>query len=215
MYVKKYYKLIYFFIILTLTNCATTKIISQTDPSFIDKKCNKILIFINTKDYELQSKLEEKYSNILNSRYNVKAIASSELFLMTRNYTTEDIDKILKENKIDSILTLGMYDASIKETYIPERTTRKGTINENPWGGYTYTEKTTKYGGYYISAPIGKFEAKLIDVSTGRTAWVGIIQSEGTEFHDFEDLFEVSLDKTLNKLEEEGFITKKVIHSKY
>jgi hypothetical protein len=164
------------FALFTLTNCASTRLTSQSDPSFADKRYNKILVYFESADLELRREAEIAIRTKL-TQYQVECSPAHQLFFPGKNYSDFEATNILESNQIDAVLIIRLLDAGVSSTYIPPttQTQTKAWISGNYLSG---SSTTRSYGGYNINKPWASFSAQLLDVTTQNVVWIASAQTK-------------------------------------
>jgi hypothetical protein len=197
---------LFFILVSNITSCArtATQINSFKDPAFTGKTFQRMVIIAPFAGIGSRKKVEQTTSVEL-AKHAVTGIPSMEIFLPTRTYTENDVLRILKENRIDSVLFLTLTDAYSQQVYIPGSSTTQGfgTLQ-----GETINFFSTTYhsGGYYLSKPRLRFTMKLYDAETGKLAWIATSLTGGNVFAEFDDLINSLITTTIQKLQEDGVL---------
>ena len=201
---KKQYVIFVFLGMLLIAGCASTSITSFLDPSFSTKSFHRILIVSPFADLESRTKAESVFVERL-AKFSVEGIPSIRIFMPTRTYTTEELLKLLSENKVEGVLLVTLTDAYTTQAYVPASSSTYGqaTLTGNT---INYLSHTQQYGGYYISKPRVRYEMRLFDVLTGNTAWVATSVTRGNAFARFDTLIGSLAETTVEKLKEDGLI---------
>ena len=208
-------KLSFFCLIaLILNGCVSSKIVSQINPAFKNKVIKKICVFVNTKDMEIKQSTEKTYADKILLSCGTKAIPSYSLFFSGQEYNSEEIEKTLNENNVDTVLELFMTDAYVSTVQLDDTETTTGNI-KNYGNKWNYNQTTTINHGGTIEKPRGVFTVNLIDVKTGIIAWTGQVKSKGHASSSWKDLFNSTLDTTIDKLVDDGFLSFKQGNDSY
>ncbi len=186
-----------------LCGCATTNVKSFLDPDFSLRKINTILIWSNeTVEKAFIKRLKDTHT---------EGFMASEIFLPTREYSGEQILKILKEKNIDTVLFVKFLDSYSSQTYVPESYSTTGHYEATPFVNkpLVYKSETTKYGGYYISKPRLVFDIELDDVTTKRKIYVSRTHTKGNAYVSFDGMINSLTKKTIKDLIEKNLINKR------
>ncbi len=171
---------------LLFISCATTDISSFKNPDIDFSSYKKILVFGNSRDIDFRKTIEADLVTAFNEQ-SIIAISSIELISPVKEYTDEDIKKILFDNNIDGYLSVAVVTASEESAYIPQTSyTNYQTQYIN--GQLVSVPYTSTYGGYSVSYPKASFEIILTDIKTGQIAFKATANSEGDEFSDMKTI---------------------------
>ena len=145
------------------------------------------MVYFPSSDLDEQTKGEDILKEeFLENRIN--AYRSLDFFLPTREYSDNEIMKILINNDVDAVLLVEFVDAYTDQSYVPQSntTTTKGQVTAyGNTARYKENSKTYSYGGYYINKPRIKFISKLIDVNEDIVAWIGSSLTKGNAYAGF------------------------------
>jgi hypothetical protein len=190
-----------------LAGCASTHITAFKDPDFVGRSFHRILVVAPFSDMEYRDTAEKNFVFWL-SQFSIEAISSIQKMPPTRNYSDEDYNKILLKNNIEAVLVITLTDAFTSETYVPgsSRTDANATL----MGNYIqYSSQTSQSPGYFISKPRVKFELRLFDVATGKTAWIASSFTKGNALAGFGTLMNSLANNTAFQLRYDGLLRKK------
>lgn len=203
------YAYAYFLVLLLvfyIISCAWTSITSLTDPEFSNLSFRKIMVTAPFSDLEYKQSVEDNFQASLKN-LGIDVVRGMDLFLPTREYSTDEMNKILKSNGIESVLIVAFTNYWSSQAYIPGSSSTTGTASLIGNSIY-YSSRTRNYGGYYISKPNVTFELRLIEPFSGKTAWIGKSYTRGNAFANFNTLISSLANRTSEKLFEEGLIVK-------
>jgi hypothetical protein len=187
---------------LVIAGCASTTINAFKDPLFAEKRYHRVLIFVNSTNLGFRRPIEEAVAARF-KRNDVDAIPSLKLMLPTRTWTKTDISKVAIENNIDGVLILEGGVLDYEERRISQPAQTHGQVS--PYG----TWSATTYGGGYttVYAPGLEFrEIRLLDVRSGKVAWVASSFTGGNAFDDFNTVVNSLADTLVGKLVEDGLV---------
>lgn len=180
------------------TNCASTRIASQGDPSFANKSYSMVLLYVDLFDLDLRKEAELSLQGKL-SQYGIKCLPAHQIFFPGRVYSDFETANIIESNQIDATLIINISDAGATSTYIPPTT----QTQTNAWisGNYLSGSSTTRtYGGYNIAKPWASFTAQLIDVNARTVVWIASAQTSGNAFADAKTLLRSMATETAKRL---------------
>jgi hypothetical protein len=137
----------------------------------------------------------------------ISAWTGIQLVPPTRQYSTDELNSIIRENGIDSVLIVGLTEYWTSQQYIPQSSTINGsaTIIGNT---ISYAQQTNTYGGFNISKPRMSFESRLFDAKTGNVVWMSTSLTRGNAFAKFVDLASSLSTSIVNRLWNEKIIAK-------
>lgn len=180
---KKY---IIFLLPFVLISCATTNISSFRNPDVDFSNYKKIAVYGNSRDIDFRKTLENDLVNSFNSK-NIDAVSIITVLSPVKEYTNEEISRIMNENEIDALLSVEVISVSEETAYVPQTTTT--TYQSQYVGGqYVSVPHTTTSGGYSISRPRARFEIILTDIQSDETAFKATANSAGDEFSDMKTI---------------------------
>ena len=181
-------------------------ITSYPDPDFIGHHYAKVAVHMETPSLELRQAMESRMVEEMEEEDRI-AIASGSVIVPTRTWDSAAIHARLSKAGVDGYMRIVEVRRGIDSTWIDRQirttTTREGEERvKQPAKGEgakkdsviktKETEKTTTTdsGGYMWYRPWREFRIELIDMATGRIAWLGV-RTLGGSFDDMsEDLGE-------------------------
>ncbi len=184
--------------------CAWTTLNSIKNPEFRNKKFTKILIIAPFSDLGVRQSTEEAFKKQFELA-GIPSVPSIELFPPIKNYSEEEIMKILRENNIEGILVVALKRYWNSKVYIPKTSSTQGSANlyGNSLVFQTYTRES---GGYYITKPRATFEIRLYDANTGKIAWLATSFTRGNAFADSNTLLTSLAKTTVKRLLKENIL---------
>ena len=190
-------------IVVLCVGCASTQMTSFKDPDYEGSVFKRILVIVNTSDLEKQLYFETRMTKVFNGA-GIFAKEGFKLFPPTRNMVATEKIELLKRDSIDAYISVYVGESGIEQIYIPPTGTSTKTEGSATVSGnqITYEEKskTTVIGGYTISKPWAEFYAKLMDVSSGRTAWISSSFTGGSALSSFYTVINSFCDQILSQL---------------
>lgn len=171
---------------LFFVSCATTKISSFKNPDIDFSNYQKMLILGNSRDIDFRKTIETDLVTAFTEQ-SIGAVSSIELISPVKEYTDEEIQKILSENNIDGYLSVAVVTALEESAYVPQ-TSYTNYRSQYVNGQLISTPYTSTYGGYSVSYPKASFEIILTDIKTGQIAFKATANSEGDEFSDMKTI---------------------------
>lgn len=171
---------------LLFVSCATTKISSFKNPDIDFSNYQKMLILGNSRDIDFRKTIETDLVTAFTEQ-SIGAVSSIELISPVKEYTAEEIQKILSENNIDGYLSVAVVTALEESAYVPQ-TSYTNYRSQYVNGQLISTPYTSTYGGYSVSYPKASFEIILTDIKTGQIAFKATANSEGDEFSDMKTI---------------------------
>ncbi len=192
--------------------CASTKIASITDPDYKGAKLKNIVIVANVDDLIMRQSIEQKFTETMINKYDIKASSGYEILPPTRQYTEIELKNILAKNNIDSVLILTVKDSGYKTStytsYEPYKT--QGYVSAIGTNQYQY--QSTTYGGpktYTIDKPYLSIKTEIVDPINGKTIWVATSDSGGNSCVGINFLLNDYIDEIAQKISEDGLISRK------
>lgn len=171
---------------LLFVSCATTKISSFKNPDIDFSNYQRMLILGNSRDIDFRKTIETDLVTAFTEQ-SIGAVSSIELISPVKEYTDEEIQKILSENNIDGYLSVAVVTALEESAYVPQ-TSYTNYRSQYVNGQLISTPYTSTYGGYSVSYPKASFEIILTDIKTGQIAFKATANSEGDEFSDMKTI---------------------------
>lgn len=171
---------------LLFVSCATTKISSFKNPDIDFSNYQRMLILGNSRDIDFRKTIETDLVTAFTEQ-SIGAVSSIELISPVKEYTDEEIQKILSENNIDGYLSVAVVTALEESVYVPQ-TSYTNYRSQYVNGQLISTPYTSTYGGYSVSYPKASFEIILTDIKTGQIAFKATANSEGDEFSDMKTI---------------------------
>jgi hypothetical protein len=130
-------------------------------------------------------------------------VPSVDLFFPGREYSPEEMRRVLREHSIDAtlVITPGQYGSS--SGYIPPTYTSSCTA----WNSAGCTQVTTSQsGGVAYSKPWQEFSATLYDANSGSSVWVATAGTGGNAYARAVTLVRSMVDKTADRLVQDGLV---------
>jgi hypothetical protein len=142
---------------------------AYTDPDFVDYTFRKILL-VSEGGFETNKIVGEILTKEFAKR-KIGIVLSKRLFPPTRDWSSEDRNRVMLENEIDAVLvvTPGASSASIMPAMTHTYGSGSGNYNSGS-GNFNVSGSANTYQFYSASSTAG-FSAILFDVRTSRTAW--------------------------------------------
>lgn len=172
-------------------------ITSFVDPDFFGKRYTWLAVHYQTSDLEYRYALEEAVVHELREKKG-SAMLSSGLILPTRTWDSAAIQNALTSAGFDGYLRIVETDRWTETYHVPiqEKTTVKREAEQEKIPNYkgrgeqrndsvikvteTETSTTTTTGGYTGETLYRRVRIELIDLATGRIAWVGTTTIAGS-----------------------------------
>ncbi len=206
------------FCLLILTACSPknhlTRLNGIVDPNYKGKfQTKKMVIGGVGMSISEQKELEDTLAKSL-FKYNVQILRGLELFPPIRNYSYNEMNKIITNKGVDALLIVSVDNRAISQTYIPPTYypgTSTSTISELGHFVTVTTRTTPGYvsGGYNINKPSISVSVYLKNAKNKETIWLAKGSSDGNAFASFSDLIVNVAETTVEKLAKEGLIAPK------
>ncbi|MBA7540586.1 hypothetical protein ES705_32885 [subsurface metagenome] len=202
---RKYFFVILFLIFtMFLVGCAKTTLTTIRNPELFQIKFGKILVVAPFSDIGMRKQTEDAFIAKFNLS-GVNAISSMQRIPPVKDYSEQELLRILEQDKIDGILVAGLKDYWTSQTYVPKSSSSRGSASLYGNSLY-YRSYTQEYGGYYISKPNVKFEIRLFDSRSGQVAWLATSLTKGNAFADYNTLANSLAKKVVKMLIEENIL---------
>ena len=127
---------------------------------------DKVLIYCNFDDMNYRKQLESKLLKYFKTN-KITAAKSLELMPPLKEYTTEDIDKIMKDNSLDTLLEIKLLDCKV-------------TSEDDALVGTKLFKVYAKNWSTLASAKM-ELDTAIIDKRTGETAFKETFKEEAAE----------------------------------
>jgi len=150
-------------LILIVSSCTHTRVVSFTDPDAGGKLYNRIAVVANVNDLSDRLAIETKMVETLLDK-GVNAVSSLSLLPPTREFTIVQENEIFKNNKVEALAVIQIADAGFLATSEPMSVHTQ--TNENGTG-------TTVSGGGTAHKAFGQLRVSLIDAKSDKTMWIG------------------------------------------
>jgi len=184
-------KLILIFIIF-LAGCASTKISSFKDPVGPPVQYKRIFVVAVIPDVDGRKYLEHKVCDEL-EKLGYTGVPSIEYILPTRQYTAEDVNKIIADTKVDGVLLLELSgnEEKMRSTFRPV---------------YNPSKEKYEYVSGFYNQPYLYFKMQLLDVRENRTIWTATSETKGNKYADRDDLLNSLSESTIESLKKDGVL---------
>lgn len=193
-----------------IVSCASTETTTFTDPAFRGKQFTKICVLADITDLKYKQKLEKELAKQLSGK-GVTVVTGSNLFPPTRDWSEEQMQEVLINEKIEGYLLIVWKDKQVQETYRPGQAVSetKGEVKKKD-GKDVYTERTvtSQTAGSVEKEFRSYFEGKLIDVRTKATAWIATSYSQSGEWFgsDYDLIMESYAEDIAENLKKDGLV---------
>lgn len=160
------------------------KITSFKDPDFSSASFRRIAVIVDTTELAWRRDLEDAMSRSLRSRH-VDGIASYIVIPPTRHWDETQQRQALAGKGLDAYLRLIVDSVTVEEKVVPlttSTTTTRERKKKPPLTGYdssdyevvSETVTTKSEGGETLRTVRMRYRAVLVEVASGRTAWIGL-----------------------------------------
>lgn len=177
------------------------------------KKFQKVFLLVLTSNLGARQTVETDQATAAASE-GIATVKSSDVFSPGFLKTDPGKDAILqkiKETGCDAIFTSALVDTKSETRYVPGTTTYAPYPAYGYYGSfggyYGYSSAYMYDPGYYVEDKTYYIESNLYDVATGDIVWS--IQSEAYDPSDLNALSKEYAALLINKLRQEGVLTKK------
>ena len=136
---------------------------------------DKVLIYCNFDDMNYRKQLEKKFFKHFNAK-NITASKSLELMPPLKEYSAADVDKIMKDNGLDTLLEIKLLDCKV-------------TTEDDAVAGTKLFKVYAKGWSTQASAKM-EFDVSITDKRNGETVFSSIMKEEA-----FEDSVKESVDE--------------------
>jgi hypothetical protein len=162
-----------------------TGVTAFTDPEFSGHHFKRILVLADTTDLQRRAAIEQAMIRELRGRA-AWAVESFSYFPPTRSFQMSALLDTMRLYNIDGYLVIGPEGTGVYVEHVPQTTTttvkKEGEEKEVQHGEETKkvwvpTEEkvtTTVEGGYTSATNWTRYRASLVDLASGKTAWVGV-----------------------------------------
>ncbi len=178
------------FAVLMLAGCQkSVEMASFRDPGFPTARYARVMVLADTSDLIWRKALESGMVASLRE-LGVRAIESTSIMAPTRSWSPEERRAAIAAAGVDGILTFVPQASGVSESYVPPETstntktttTAQTGAGDAAKGSGTKTEQTATTStkeGYVSRSDWTRFEIRLIDRATERTAWIGMHRISG------------------------------------
>lgn len=197
-------------IALFLASCASTETRGISDPDFVGKQYQKIVIYATVPDLKSRQDLENLVVTEMMKR-GITAYMGTNLFPPTREWSEDEMQKAMVDKGFDGFLKIDLVNQDVKETVdnATSTTTTTGEQSKTRDGKTKYKEtSTTTTNANVTKTFFSSFQTDLIDVKTNRKAWTATSNSQsGQGFSDdFSLIFESYAEDIVEHLKKHGHI---------
>ncbi|MBN1397199.1 MAG: hypothetical protein JXA06_04120 [Bacteroidetes bacterium] len=203
--------ILYTSLLIGFFGCASTNITSFIDPDYKTTNFTRVLIIANLSDLQWRQQIESRLVQEFRDN-GIFALEGINLFPPTREFTEQEKIDLLIQNKIDSYILIDVGETGTEQVYIPQTgssTKTEGSVSvHGKTTTYSEETRTTNYGGYTVSKPWAKFDAKLFDVSNGQNAWIASAFTSGNAYANHNTVINSFCGKTVKQLIKDGVFKK-------
>lgn len=160
------------------------------DPAFATVTYARLAVIVDTSDLVWRRDLELKLAESLR-REGFQSVEGFKVLAPTRTWSESEKVEALALNGVDGYLRLIVGEAVVEETQVPlttkTTTTRETTVKRKNGGESDSTKRevesesvtTETSGGYTVKKTRAEYRISLVDVRSGRVAWIGLNSIEG------------------------------------
>jgi hypothetical protein len=164
----------------------STDVESYTDPDYKGYQPKKVMLVVENASQEMRMEIEERLTKEL-AKKGVEVISNRKLFPPTREFSTEDRQRILAAESVDSALVVTIGESASQVMAIATQTRGTAQMNAQPSGGGGYNATGTMNStsqNIYAAKSKAEFSAVLFDAAKNRAAWYADVQvkAQGTLF---------------------------------
>jgi hypothetical protein len=198
---------------LLVTSCASTHSTSFQDPDFRGKPFRRLVVLSGPAPLTQRASIETRMVYVLR-KYEIYAVGGLQVFPPTRTLSPEEMARTLQEGGFDGVLIVSETNSGVQQTYVPpsgpSTSTTTGTITSNGYGAASYSGTTTTYTpqGHTVNRPWADFDARLVDVASGKTAWIANSRTGGNGYATFETVLGSYCESTADDLVSQGVVAK-------
>lgn len=151
------------------------KLLSFRDPAFSNATYSRVMIVVDIPDWQQGYKIEQRFVELLQNN-GIKALSAIKFMPPTRTWTDDQRDQVMTANSIDGMLriTVAAEGTNIQQVPLETTTTHKKEKEVTKKGDTVIVDKsiTETQGGYTTEVPWRRYDIKMIDAATGKTAWI-------------------------------------------
>ena len=150
---------------------ASTKLSSYIDPAFKDKSYKSLIDIADNMNLNERQIVELMFVEKL-AKFGIRGVRSIDHLPPTRQYTNDEIIDILIKSKAEGILYVNLTDRDVRSSYVPPTYSTDIELHEDMFGisGHSTTQQ---HGRYTVESPVVYYDVKLIDMKSGKIAWIG------------------------------------------
>lgn len=193
---------------------------SFPDPAFVGKRFTFIAVHYDSPNLSYRKAVESELVDELRER-KVSAVESSTIIPPTRTWDSSGIRNALLAKGIDGYIRIVEVERWTEHRYIPEKQTtqvkreaeaKKVPDTKRKYGESkrdsvtrvteTETTTTTTSGGYTQEITWWRFNVELVDLASGKVAWLGSKSICGSVSYEAENFSE----KVAEQLREDGMV---------
>ncbi len=171
-----------------LCGCATTSIVTQSDPEYPNQRYYKLLVHFDFADLS-QRIYAENYAVDKIARAGGHAVQAHKVFFVAREYSKEQYAAALLTHGVDAVLLVTPTGAGSTTSafYLPETKETTGTSYIS--GNTVYTrQKTTTTKAVSFEELWANFDIELIDPGMAAVVWFASAKSGGDIFSGWLDV---------------------------
>ncbi len=163
-------------VLVLLCSCASTQVTAFKDPEFSTRAFSRPAVYAKTSNLRWRQSLEETMVEEM-TKQGMAAEATIHLIPPTRDYSSEERVQILLSHEMDSLVVVEIGHMGVEKVYRPPTGATTKT--------YQGTSTTTFTGGYNFSKPWANMSTYVLDLESGKKAWVASSFTGGTAYTSF------------------------------
>jgi len=184
-------------------SCAGTSITSMISPEVRGRTYHRVLVVFPLQDLRERQTAENEFRASY-SHDSTVFLPSYQVFFPGRQYTPEEVKRLLSTNGVDAALVISLSDAGASRHRTANQTTAQCTLWSSSQGCVQATATTN--GGYDISKPWASFTAQLLDASNGQVMWTASARTGGNAFANARTLLKSMAHRTVTQLQTDGVV---------
>lgn len=133
------------------------------------------MIVVDIPDWQQGYRIEQRFVDLLQNN-GIRALSAIKFMPPTRTWTDDQREQVMKANSIDGMLriTVAAEGTNIQQVPLETTTTHKKEKEVTKKGDTVIVDKsiTETQGGYTTEVPWRRYDIKMIDAASGKTAWI-------------------------------------------
>lgn len=192
-------------IIIFVTGCVSTNVISLKDPSYNNRTFKRILVIANFQKIVDMKEIEKQLVYELNWK-GIFAVENFRLLPPIREYTNEEKNNIYNKYNFDSYILISPQGIETTTVYVPDVEKKQYTVTKDSNSVRRESTRTVYQGGEFVVPTQYNTQIKFVDMSNGNVVWQSDTETKINKGTKISEISSSIGRNVANQLQEDGVI---------